>query len=234
MPKRGKYLAYIGDKTKNVPRTTSLYRNKKKKDKEKNNIIQEIINSSLSIETTESRNEDTDKENNYINQEIIDSSLRIETAESRNEDKDKQKKTVNHSNIEVENYNDNLLSLEEKIKSGSIENNVLFNDVLNLNANNKNFKKEELCAAALVFFFSGKMSQSQFSVATKLINLVSNIKMPTSFDNVKKHICLNSEDKIKYEKYSFCSKCSLIIQTTRYQRRCVNCNNRYDITMLNL
>ena len=86
--------------------------------------------------------------------------------------------------------------------------------------------KTELCAAALAFYFSGRMAQEHFSIAIKFFNLSSSIKLPTSFDYVKNAIC-SDNDLITFEKKYFCSKCSQEYKLEqRYQPAFVICSSK--------
>ena len=102
------------------------------------------------------------------------------------------------------------------------------NSILTLNFKNNDIKKDELCAAALSFFFAGKMTQDQFSIGMKFFNLMSDIKLPIRFNNIKNYVCSNRQDRINYEKKNFYRKCQLLIKTVRYQRNCSICKSRYN------
>ena len=83
--------------------------------------------------------------------------------------------------------------------------------------------KEDLSAAALTFYFSGKMTQEHFSKALKFFNLTSNIKIPTTFGSLK-NIITSDNGSIRFDKRNFYQNCNkLVTLKSQYQRACDTC-----------
>ena len=115
---------------------------------------------------------------------------------------------------------------EQTLENENDEDNNI-NDFSNSNFLTSETNKEELCAAALTFFFTGKMTQSHLSFGLKFFNLTSSIKIPLTFDALLKNITNNHNKVIEAQKIYFCFNCKQEIKIdSRYQRSCITCQSK--------
>ena len=121
-------------------------------------------------------------------------------------------------NFVINEMNASSIEASDEILESNDDNQKLFE--MNLN---EEHSKEDLAAAALSFFFAGKMTQEHFSKCMKFFNLTSKIKIPTTFSSLKKLITDQAES-ISFEKQLFCKNCNEHVQYKRYKRNCEHCN----------
>ena len=85
-------------------------------------------------------------------------------------------------------------------------------------------KKELIHAALLALFFSGNFTQESFKLVLEFTKLFTDIKIPSSFNQLIKSI---GENQIEYIKTWVCHNCQLQVElTSTSQRTCSFCNNQ--------
>jgi len=114
---------------------------------------------------------------------------------------------------ESQNINDCDLSFSEiDIES---DQNVEFADIASTAIN-----KEELAAAFLASFYSGRTTQASLKDYLELSNIYSNIKLPTSFDGLA-NILFENKKKFIHKKIWYCGVC-----LKKFEKNHVNQNSR--------
>ena len=88
--------------------------------------------------------------------------------------------------------------------------------------------KEELAAAYLASFYSGKTTQSSFTDYLQLSNIYSPVQLPTTFNGLAQILLKRKLDFIK-KKTWFCNVCQKSFENLndRSQRECEKCGSRY-------
>lgn len=87
----------------------------------------------------------------------------------------------------------------------------------------------ELAAALLTVFFNGHMTQSCLNMMLKLVNIISDIKVPTRFDSLLSLILKNTDQNyIGFDKRWYCEVCYKLIEQpqNRFQRSCSMCKSK--------
>ena len=105
-----------------------------------------------------------------------------------------------------------------------------------LNCELNNFLKDgaisqaELSAAFLAAFYNGQTTQSSLSDFLKLTNIFSSVKVPTTFDGLKRIIQGKTPD-LTYTKSWFCGTCLKKSSqlNNRLQRNCDKCRTRLNM-----
>ncbi len=232
---RGTYKRYNWNDSVSTPKTTH-YRRLKDKNKNPDSFIElrsfSSSNNNLQNQTTESSNliispsHAEDSLSNSIHTSInpiesVDQNI-IEEINKLNDERIA-------SNIESVHLDDAPL-----IDFDTIFNNVADDDDNNFDTEMNSFftngeiLKEDLAAAYLAAFYSGKTSQTSLTDYLKLSNIYSQIKLPTTFDGLKNLVQGKSCD-FQYDKTWFCGIClkSFKSLSTRFQRSCNVCKTRY-------
>ena len=81
-----------------------------------------------------------------------------------------------------------------------------------------------ICTALLSLFFSGKFTRESFKQIIELSQLLTNIKIPKTFEQLMLRV---SEEKLDYTKVFFCQQCVTQVDLSNSkQRTCGQCNNR--------
>ena len=154
MPKRGKYFKYLFDDKQNVPRSTLC--RKRKLENSSNNEDNSMKNhSSLNLKIT------TLTEVNAQN--FVNDSNEVQTS-------------IESDETHINQLNRDTVLDPEDIQGCNAEVVSEFDhedkpNYFNINLNDEH-SKEDLCAASLAFFFSGKMTQHHFLNGIKFFNTV--------------------------------------------------------------
>ena len=87
--------------------------------------------------------------------------------------------------------------------------------------------EQELSAAFLAAFYNGQITQSSLSDFLKLANIFSPVKIPTTFDGLKR-IIQGKRPDLTYTKSWFCGTCLKKFSrlNDRLQRNCEFCKTR--------
>jgi hypothetical protein len=156
---------------------------------------------------------------------------------SVNQEQEKEK-TINQqksSNEFLIITSDNLVEELETIQSESESSDEIEeekeDDLINYNLKNiiqdKDITKDELAAAFLAAFFNGKITQSSLTDFLQLSNIISPIKLPTTFDGLIK-VVNGEKPNLMVNKTWYCSIC--LEKTTklddRFQRACKKCKSK--------
>jgi len=81
-----------------------------------------------------------------------------------------------------------------------------------------------ICTALLSLFYSAHFTRDAFAKVIEFAQLLTNVKIPKSFDQLMKHI---NEEKLEYSKVFFCQKCVNKVELNNSkQRTCELCNER--------
>jgi hypothetical protein len=83
---------------------------------------------------------------------------------------------------------------------------------------------QELAAAYLAAFYSGKITQHSLTSFLTLSNIHSSHKLPTTFDGLIKS--LDNDHRLVYQKTWYCGTCLKAIQTTMKERNCGKCQSK--------
>ncbi len=167
---RGKYKQYLFNKNINVPKTSKW---RAKKDKESQSTSNQFhFTEEQIIESTNQHQFDP----NLVqkSKEIIDNSSDDLEFESENENENTN--VISSAEFESENENDNQ----------NDDSNEEINEELNSFILNKEISKEELEAAYLAAFYNGATTQKTLTDFLQLSNLVSSVKLPTTFTGLTK------------------------------------------------
>lgn len=82
----------------------------------------------------------------------------------------------------------------------------------------------------MAMFFSGKFTQNGFNIVAELIQLFmrdTNVKIPQNFNQCTKSIFGLFDDKVKYKKTLYCSKCNKTFNNqNRFLKKCDTCANQ--------
>lgn len=197
MPKqRGPYKRYLFDSTIEVPDSTKNDHKRKKSTITSNENIHQM-NQTLDDECVDS---DENLQIHLENDMVIRDGSFIRQEEQ----------TVN---LNEEISNSDQLNNDEAINTHS----DIFHD---------NLTKEDMAAAYLASFFSGKTTQKSLADYLHLSNMFSSTQLPTSFDGLISLIV--DKKKLKFEKKWYCGVCLKSIEelATRFQRNCTTCNTR--------
>lgn len=84
-----------------------------------------------------------------------------------------------------------------------------------------------LAAALLTLFFYGNMTQKCFNMLLKLVNIISAIKVPTTYDRLLPLLAVKNEKiLIDYKKRFYCETFyKSFDQSDRFQRGCTICKS---------
>ena len=137
-------------------------------------------------------------------------------------------------NIFEERKNNNVISeddydgfINEQSSESEDDDNLITHAFQYGNFQNEKNSTEELCAAAMAFYYSGNMTQIHFSSAMRFFNLGGNLELPTSFDQVAKYLSGDNNCNIGYNKIFFCKLCNTEKKIlNRYDRLCNTCDSR--------
>ena len=90
--------------------------------------------------------------------------------------------------------------------------------------------KEEICAATLCLFYSGKFSQTQLTCTLELLNILSDENIPITFNSCAKVLLNKSEDAVEFQKEFYCSVCNVVLvkstEKGKKSRNCIECNEK--------
>jgi hypothetical protein len=88
--------------------------------------------------------------------------------------------------------------------------------------------EKDLAAGYLAAFYNGKTTQKSLTDYLQLANIHLPIRMPTTFDGLRKLIYGDVESKLAYEKTWFCGICLKITKklNNRFQRACEQCQTK--------
>ncbi len=125
-----------------------------------------------------------------------------------------------------------LQDLEQLINNGIIDDDISEDYDQNLSSFFKDeaISKEELSAAFMAAFYNGRSTQSSLFDYLRLANIFSPIKIPTTFDGLKRQIQGKSTDLV-FNKTWFCGTCLKIIKmlNNRFQRTFDVCKSRLNM-----
>ena len=76
-------------------------------------------------------------------------------------------------------------------------------------------------------FFNTNITQASFSDVMKTFQMITNLKLPTSFNSCAKKLLNFFGEKIDYSKKWFCVSCELFVTIEQHQRNCKKCLKRY-------
>jgi hypothetical protein len=93
---------------------------------------------------------------------------------------------------------------------------------------NENTKPEEVVLALLVTFFKCKLSQDAFNKIIQLIQLFTNLKLPTTIAQCICVLEINYKEQLVHEKQYYCDTCQSVLTKLSYskQRNCSTCNKK--------
>jgi hypothetical protein len=85
-------------------------------------------------------------------------------------------------------------------------------------------EEEEIAAALLTIFYCGGLTQFCLAMVTRLFNILSKFKVPTTFDGLSNLLHKKSDKHEEYSKKWFCKICQVEVTIQdRFQRDCKTC-----------
>ena len=91
--------------------------------------------------------------------------------------------------------------------------------------------EKELLIATLIVFFKEAFTQGSYKTIADLMNMVSVIKVPNTFNSLYKRLFSITGDSLEFNKIWYCEVCFKKVEKLehRFQRMCVKCKSRYCI-----
>ena len=204
-PKRGKYKRYLLDSSVKMPPST-FYKKRK------------LLQNNESVAATVDNDIDNDNDiiqtiqNEQANLEIYHDNLNFTNSASNIILQDDDSNNYSSDHIENTDFN-----------SIDSDNDLDHDDFIDIFGQTQ-LTKEDLSAAYLTAFFSGKITQTALKDFISISNIASEIKLPTSFDGLTK-VLMGKNNIYKYTKSWFCGVCLKTFNKMedRYQRSCSQC-----------
>ena len=133
---------------------------------------------------------------------------------------------LNQPDIETEDNNPNLDTFSQRfnqINKQSFISELELEDIL------RKPKEFELLNNSLIaMFFSTNLTQSSFKTVIELFEIITNQKLPNTFDKLNKNLGGLAKDSFSYEKEYYCPSCKkIVVKNSSNQRRCQMCDTRY-------
>ena len=85
----------------------------------------------------------------------------------------------------------------------------------------------DACTLLMMFFYRTSLTQSDFDELLAIFNLFSSVSVPNDFDLCARQIMPVYQHLSDYVKQWYCLKCCSFIQIEKYQRKCLQCNQRF-------
>ena len=138
-------------------------------------------------------------------------------------------RTINSYNNN-DNNNDDNQNVNENLSDNTNRNDIEEGDDIFDSMNLNELNKQELVVAILTVFYKGKLTQTALRLILKLINIVSPIKVPTTFDGLKGVLMENEQKELSFNKTFYCDMCftksNVKEMENRFERACNKCKSR--------
>jgi hypothetical protein len=94
---------------------------------------------------------------------------------------------------------------------------------------NDDLSIEEICAALVGMFYSGKLTQMCFKMVLDFLKITYSLKLPANFNKCAKIILESNNDEISFTKTWYCGICGELFEKLkrRFDRTCVVCKTKY-------
>jgi hypothetical protein len=232
---RGKYRRSLIDENTSIPKQTRFSQSKFNTDE---------INNTSRINNLTQQYSSSNKNNLSHNYQVSDEQIyesndlsSINEIQSSDINKELCPNEILQPSDELQIYNEfvtneaPLQDFEQLINNGIVD-----DDLLDYDENPSSFfkeeeiTKEELSAAFMAAFYNGRSTQSSLADYLKLANIFSPIKIPTTFDGLKRLIQGKTTD-LDFNKTWFCGTCLKMIKilNNRFQRTCDVCKTRLNM-----
>lgn len=118
----------------------------------------------------------------------------------------------------------NLFSID--IQDSSITNSIDDNSTF------EECSTESIYNGLLAVFYAGKLTQTAFKLVVDFFNIVTQNKLPSTFNQISSKLLNINDESIDYLKDWFCVQCKeMVVLTNPFQRKCSICLKRFLFTI---